>query len=249
MAIDCRAKGDFGLRVEDLSYTYGNGTRALDGISFGIGRGEVFGLLGVNGAGKTTTMRLVSGVLRLQTGSVFCNGVGLADDSVGYRRHIAYVPDEPVFYENMSVGGHLDFICNIFSMGMEERKRNISMLAGKLGFSSLMGKRISSLSRGMRQKLSIITALVHDPGLLILDEPLTALDPLSSDEVRKLILSFADSGGSVLLSTHMLDAAERLCSRVGIISSGRLLDTAPVDELKKRGSLEKYFLSMAYDGV
>lgn len=237
------------LRVENLSYSYVSGKKAVENIFLDISGGEVFGLLGANGAGKTTTMKLVSGILGLQEGTVMSCGIGLGDDPVGYKKLIAYVPDEPVFYDNMSVGGHLDFICNIFSIGIEERKRNIAMLSGKLGLSDLMGKRISVLSRGMRQKLSLLTALVHDPELLILDEPLTALDPLSSNQVKALIRSFADSGGAVLLSTHMLEAAEQLCSRIGIISSGRLLDVASADELAERGSLKEYFLSVAYDGV
>lgn len=234
------------LRIEDLCYSYNNDPEVLKDIFLEIKPGEVFGLLGANGAGKTTLMKLASGVLPLKSGNIFSCGVSLRKDPVGYKKLIAYVPDEPVFYENMKVGEHLDFISDIFSIGKKERKNRIENLCEKFSFSFLMGERISSLSRGRRQKLSLLSALVHEPRLLILDEPFNSLDPLACLEVRKILLSLSSYKCSVFLSTHKLDEVKQLCSKIAIVSSGRLLDTVSVESLDGKDGLEDYFFSVAY---
>lgn len=234
------------LRIEGLSYSYNNGPKVLNDIFLEIQQSEVFGLLGANGAGKTTLMKLASGVLGLESGNIFSCGISLREDPVGYKKLIAYVPDVPVFYDNMKVGEHLDFICDIFSIGKKERKDRIENLCEKFSFSSLMGKRITSLSRGARQKLSLLSALVHEPRLLILDEPFNSLDPLACFEVREILLSLPSLKCSVFLSTHMLEEVKQLCTRIAVVSSGRLLDTVSVESFEEKDGLENYFFSVAY---
>ncbi|MBZ4673211.1 MAG: Sulfate-transporting ATPase [Spirochaeta sp.] len=238
------------LVCDQITKRYGNQpTKAVDTLNLSIAPGQIFGFLGPNGAGKSTTIKMLTGLLRPDSGSISFMGYSLHSDPLSYKRLIGYVPDEPFFYERMSGYEHLSFIADLYGVGSVERKQRIDELGERLLLSHALEEEISSYSHGMKQKLSIISALLPSPRLLILDEPMVGLDPKATFILKTLLGEFAGSGNTVFFSTHVLEVAQQLCSSLGIIKEGRLLYTGTLQELQSRtqeldATLEALFLEL-----
>jgi ABC-2 type transport system ATP-binding protein len=237
------------IAVHGLVKTYSKGgTRALDDLSLEVNQGELFGFLGPNGAGKTTTIKILTGLLRPDEGTAHVAGVDVLADPLAAKRRIGYVPDEPLLYQNMTGARFLGFIADVFGVPAGDRNR-IGQLAEELEISEALGDRISSYSHGMKQKIAIISALLHDPDVFILDEPIVGLDPRSSYTLKETMKRQCAAGKTVFFSTHVMEVAERLCDRVGIIRGGKLIAAGPLDELRRQAgssdaTLESLFLEL-----
>ncbi len=242
------------LICDQLTKRYGNQPRnAVDALKLSIEPGEIFGFLGPNGAGKSTTIKMITGLLKPDSGSISFMGHSLHSDPLDYKRLIGYVPDEPLFYERMSGYEHLSFIADLYGVGSGERKQRIDELGERLLLKNALKDEISSYSHGMKQKLSIISALLPSPKLLILDEPMVGLDPKAAFILKNLLGEFAGSGNTVFFSTHVLEVAQQLCSSLGIIKEGRLLYNGTFKDLQSRemeldASLEALFLELTESG-
>lgn len=238
------------VRIEGVTKRYGNSSKAaVENLSLEIKPKEIFGFLGPNGAGKSTTIKMMVGLLKQDTGRIFINGIATDDDPVQVKMSIGYVPDEPLLYERMTAKEYLLFICEVYKVPMEARETRITEWAKRFSLLEVLGDRISSFSRGMKQKLGIIAALVHEPQLLILDEPMVGLDPRASFILKEVMRQFCDEGRSVFFSTHVMEVAERLCDRVGIIDKGKLVACDTLGELRGRtgnsgSTLEQLFLEL-----
>jgi ABC-2 type transport system ATP-binding protein len=241
------------LQLRSLSKAFGR--PAVDGLDLTVRRGELYALLGPNGAGKTTTLRMVTGLLAPDAGQVEVLGIDLARDPAAAKRKMAYLPDDPMLYGKLKPGEYLEFVAGLWgidAMAAEPRARE---LLDWLDLSKHAHEMTEGFSRGMKQKLALAGALIHEPELLILDEPLTGLDAAAARQVKDLLLSHVAKGGTVILTTHILDVAERLAQRIGIIRQGRLIAEGTLDELRARthgvhqhgereGSLEDVFLQL-----
>ncbi|MFW5742869.1 MAG: ABC transporter ATP-binding protein [Spirochaetota bacterium] len=239
------------IEVRDLVKSYTKDERrALDELSLSVRPGELYGFLGPNGAGKTTTIKILVGLLRPDSGSASVAGVDVLADPLEVKRRIGYVPDEPLLYENMTGQRFLSFIADAFEVPGAERSR-ILELAEEFELRDALGDRISSYSHGMKQKVAIIGALLHDPDVFILDEPIVGLDPQSSYLLKETMRRHCERGKTVFFSTHVMEVAERLCDRVGIIRHGQLVAEGPLDELRARAgstdaTLESIFLELTH---
>ena len=237
------------IQFQRVSKSYNNGeVKAVAGLNMDVKDGELFGFLGPNGAGKTTTIKMMTGLLKPDSGTILLNGLDIVRKPLRAKRIIGYVPDEPVFYEKMTGIQFLTFIADVFNLTREQR-RSIVELAEKYEMDTALNDVVSSYSHGMRQKLSILAALIHDPEILILDEPIVGLDPKASFRLKETLKDLCGRGKTVFFSTHVMEVAEKLCDRVGIISHGELIAAAPLNELRaeageKNASLEKLFLEI-----
>jgi ABC-2 type transport system ATP-binding protein len=223
------------------------GRPAVDGLDLSVRRGELYALLGPNGAGKTTTMRMVTGLLAPDSGSVEVLGIDLARDPGAAKRHMAYLPDDPMLYGKLKPPEYLEFVAGLWGLRPEEAEPRGRRLLDWLDLSKHAHEVTEGFSRGMKQKLALAGALIHEPQLLILDEPLTGLDAAAARQVKDLLLSHVAGGGTVILTTHILEVAERLAQRIGIIRQGRLIAEGTLAELRERtlgGSLEDVFLQL-----
>ncbi len=229
------------LKIENLTKTYGTLT-AVDDLTLHIARGEIYGFIGHNGAGKTTTLKAVAGILGFEKGDIFIDGVSVKLDPVACKRKIAYLPDNPDVYEFMTGNGFLNFVADVFGTGEAERKEKINEFAEAFGLSSDLDKPVSSYSHGMKQKLALISAFMHSPELIIMDEPFVGLDPKAAHVLKEKMREHCDRGGSIFFSTHVLDVAEKLCDKVAIIKNGRLVRAGTMDEVRAGVSLEDAFL-------
>ena len=232
------------------SYTK-NDKLALDGLSLAVRPGELYGFLGPNGAGKTTTIKILVGLLKPDRGGAMVAGIDVLKDPLGVKRRIGYVPDEPLLYQNMTGLRFLSFIADVFDVADAGRGR-ILELAEEFELKEALGERISTYSHGMKQKTAIIAALLHDPDVFILDEPIVGLDPQSSFLLKETMKRLCGEGKTVFFSTHVMEVAERLCDRVGIISRGRLIAEGPLADLRDRAgredaTLENIFLELTND--
>ncbi|MGE4454927.1 MAG: ABC transporter ATP-binding protein [Sphaerochaeta sp.] len=242
------------LVCDRITKRYGKQERnAVDALTLSIPPGEIFGFLGPNGAGKSTTIKMLTGLLKPDSGSITFMGCSLRSDPLAYKRLIGYVADEPLFYERMSGFEHLAFIADLYQIGKSERKKTIDALAERLYLASALPKEISSYSHGMKQKLSIIAALLPSPKLLILDEPMVGLDPKASYILKNLLGEFAREGNTVFFSTHVLEVAQQLCSSIGIIKEGSLLYSGTFKDLQtlnqeRDATLEALFLELTESG-
>ncbi|NPV80528.1 MAG: ABC transporter ATP-binding protein [Firmicutes bacterium] len=241
--------GSFLLNLEGVTKTYrGSARPAVDSLDLGVRSGEIFGFLGPNGAGKTTTIKIVVGLLRPDKGRVILDGFDAARDPIRVKRQIGYVPDNPDLYDRLTGIEYLNFIADVFGVSQDERRRRIQDLADMFELSGAITDIIQSYSHGMKQKLALMGALLHDPRLFILDEPMVGLDPRSSHLFKELMRKHCDRGNAVFFSTHILEVAERLCDRVGIINRGRLIASGTMEELramhKTDESLEDIFLEL-----
>lgn len=236
------------IEVSGVSKSYAGGTKqAVDHLNLTVRRGEIFGFLGPNGAGKTTTIKMMVGLVRPDAGFIRINGHDIVADPISAKRQIAFVPDTPEVYDRLTGLEYLNFIGDIYMVPPPERREQIERLGALFELTGALGDRISSYSHGMQQKLVLISALLHNPPVWILDEPMVGLDPRSSHLLKELMAAHTRAGRTVFFSTHILEVAERLCDRVGIIKQGRLVALGTVEELRRGNlgeSLEQIFLEL-----
>ena len=234
------------IEVENLTKSFGP-TRAVNGITFTVGDGEIYGLLGPNGSGKSTTMKILAGILKPTSGRVVVGGVDVAEDSLGVRRIVGYVPETPVLYESLTPVEFFNFVGSVRGIPKEELQERVETLVRAFGIEGYLGEMIGSLSFGTRQKVSLIAAMLHDPKVLILDEAMNGLDPKSARILRELLLQFKEEGRSIVFSTHVLALAETICDRVSVIYNGEIIAEGTVEQLKEfahEESLEDVFLKL-----
>ncbi len=231
------------LKIQNLTKKYGD-KKAVDNLSLHINAGEIYGFIGHNGAGKTTTLKSICGILRFEEGSIYVNGVSVVDAPIECKKQIAYIPDNPDLYDFMSGIKYLNFIADIFGIGAAERAARIEKYADAFELTADLAQPISSYSHGMKQKLAIISAWIHEPRLIIMDEPFVGLDPKAAHTLKQMMRELCDNGGAIFFSTHVLDVAERLCDRVAIIKGGKLIRCGSMDEVKGDSSLENVFLEL-----
>ena len=237
------------IALKGVSKTYGGRIRALDNISLDIDSGCIYGFLGPNGAGKTTTIKLITGIIEPDSGTISVDGSDVAADPLGAKKNIGFVPDDPNVFLRLKGIEYLSFMADIYDVPSREREQRIMDLAKRFEMSSALGDKIQSYSHGMRQKIVIIGALLHSPKVWILDEPMTGLDPKSSFELKTMMREHADKGNTVFFSTHVLEVAEKVCDKVAVVGSGHILFAGDISDMKKSSdaSLEKMFLEMTQD--
>ena len=236
------------LNINGLTKTYtGNPHPSVDSLSLNVGEGEIYGFIGPNGAGKSTTIKCITGIVGFESGSVTVCGMDLRDDPIAAKRLIGYVSDDHVLYEGLTGLEFVNFMCDVFDVPSSLRRERLEKYLDLFALRDAIGQQIKSYSHGMKQKLNIIGALIHEPKVWILDEPMTGLDPKSSYNLKKLMREHADKGNCVFFSSHVLDVVEKVCDRVGIIDSGKLVADCTISELKTHGldeSLEELFLKI-----
>ena len=233
------------IGFDRVTKSYDGGVRAVDELTLTIHPGEIFGFLGPNGAGKTTTIKMLVGLLRPDGGRITVSGVETLQDPLAAKRKIGYVPDQPEVYEKLTGLEYLNFIADVFLVGADARARAITRCPDQFELTDAAGDRIQSYSHGMRQKLLLTAALLHDPEVLVLDEPMVGLDPRSSHLLKEIMREHCGRGGTLFFSTHVLEVAEKLCDRVAIINRGRLIACGTMEELRADGrSLETIFLEL-----
>lgn len=231
------------LNIQHLTKTYGE-KKAVDDLSLYIAPGEIFGFIGHNGAGKTTTLKSVVGILRFDGGSITIDGSSIVDDPIACKAKVAYIPDNPDLYEFMSGMKYLNFIADVYGVSKADREARIGKYADVFALTDDLSQPIASYSHGMKQKLAIIAAWIHNPKLIIMDEPFVGLDPKASHLLKGMMREVCDNGGAIFFSTHVLEVAEKLCDKVAIIKAGKLIRCGTMDEVKGDDSLEEVFLEL-----
>ena len=231
------------LSIKNLTKTYGEKI-AVSNLSLHIAPGEIYGFIGHNGAGKTTTLRSCAGILKYDSGEIYINGISVKDDPLEAKKCLAYIPDNPDLYTFMTGRKYLDFIADIYGVGTSERNRKIEDYAARFEITDALSQPISSYSHGMKQKLAIVSAWLHDPKLIIMDEPFVGLDPKASHLLKGMMRELCQGGGAIFFSTHVLEVAEKLCDKVAIIKSGKLIRSGTMEEVRGDESLEDVFLEL-----
>ncbi|MBQ7017009.1 MAG: ABC transporter ATP-binding protein [Firmicutes bacterium] len=231
------------LRIENVTKIYGE-KKAVDQLSLHIQPGELYAFIGHNGAGKTTTIKACCGILQFDEGEIYIDGVSIKQDPLACKKKIAYIPDNPDLYDFMSGIHFLNFVADVFEVPAKVRQERIRRYADMLELTGDLAQPISAYSHGMKQKLAIISALIHEPKLLIMDEPFVGLDPKASHLLKQLMRQICDQGGAIFFSTHVLEVAEKLCDKVAIIKDGKLIRSGSMDEVKGDTSLESVFLDL-----
>ena len=231
------------LKIEHLTKTYGD-KKAVDDLTLHIQPGEIYGFIGHNGAGKTTTLKAVVGILAFDGGEITVDGTSIKADPLQCKKTIAYIPDNPDLYEFMSGIQYLNFVADIFGVSAETRQERIRTYADAFELTDDLAQPISAYSHGMKQKLAVIAALVHDPKLVIMDEPFVGLDPKAAHILKGLMRDICDRDGAIFFSTHVLEVAEKLCDKVAIIKNGQLIKSGTMEEVKGDESLESVFLEL-----
>lgn len=231
------------LRIEHLTKNYGD-KKAVDDLSLHIRPGEIYGFIGHNGAGKTTTLKSCCGILQFDSGKIYVGNSSMKDDPIGCKKKIAYIPDNPDLYEFMTGIQYLNFVADIFGVSALKRKKRIRRYADDFELTADLAQPISSYSHGMKQKLAIISVLVHQPELIIMDEPFVGLDPKASHLLKTIMRNLCDNGSAIFFSTHVLEVAEKLCDKVAIIKAGKLVKSGTMEEVKGDTSLEDVFLEL-----
>lgn len=231
------------LTIKNLTKTYGD-KKAVDDISLTINSGEIYGFIGHNGAGKTTTIKACIGILDYDAGEIAIDGKNIKQDPIACKKMMAYIPDNPDLYEYMTGSQYINFICDIYGVNKDERKERIEKLANSFELMNDLNKSIASYSHGMKQKLAIISAWVHNPKLIIMDEPFVGLDPKASHILKLMMRDVCDNGGAIFFSTHVLEVAEKLCDKVAIIKNGKLIKSGTMEDVKGDASLETVFLEL-----
>ena len=232
------------LDIKGLTKCYGE-KRAVDDLSLHIAPGTIYGFIGHNGAGKTTTLKSVVGILDFDEGEIRINGISIKADPIACKSVLAYIPDNPDLYEYMTGIKYLNFIADIFGVSPEDRKARIEKYADLFELTKDLAQPISAYSHGMKQKLAIISAWLHDPKLIIMDEPFVGLDPKASHLLKQIFAEMCASGAAIFFSTHVLEVAQKLCNKIAIIKNGRLVVSGKTDEIVGDGSLEDVFLELA----
>ena len=236
------------IKIENVSKKYRKDKKVIDNLKLEIKNGEIFGFLGPNGAGKTTTIKMITGILDIDEGDILIDGISITKNPIEAKKRMALVPDNPDSFLKLKGFEYLNFIADVYNVSTEDRINLVNELAKKFGIFDALNNKTESYSHGMRQKLIIIGALLHNPQNWILDEPMTGLDPQSSYELKKIMREHANNNNTVFFSTHILDVAERLCDRIGIIDKGKLLFVGTYEELKnelkENKSLEELFMEI-----
>lgn len=231
------------LKIDHLTKVYGD-KKAVDDLSLHIRPGEIYGFIGHNGAGKTTTLKAIVGILQPDAGEITVNGHSVKAQPLACKQRIAYIPDNPDLYEFMTGIQYLNFIADIFGVSAQERQARIHKNADSFEIEKDLAEPISAYSHGMKQKLAVISALIHDPKLVIMDEPFVGLDPKAAHILKGIMREICDNGGAIFFSTHVLEVAEKLCDKVAIIKGGKLIKSGTMDEVKGDESLESVFLEL-----
>ena len=231
------------LNIQHFTKTYGE-KKAVDDLSLHIAPGEIYGFIGHNGAGKTTTLRAVAGILQFDAGEIAIGGVSIRQDPMACKKQIAYIPDNPDLYDFMTGIKYLNFIADVFGVSTSARKERIAKYADLFELTGDLAQPISAYSHGMKQKLAIISAWLHAPKLILMDEPFVGLDPKASHLLKGMMRELCDQGGAIFFSTHVLEVAEKLCDKVAIIKNGRLVRSGTMEEVKGDDSLEEVFLEL-----
>lgn len=230
------------LEIKGYSKTYGEGKKAADNVTLTIESGDIYGFIGHNGAGKSTTIRAVVGVLDFTEGEIYIDGHSVKKDSMACKKVTAYIPDNPDLYENLTGLQYLNFISDIFEINETVREEKINDFASRFEITDALGDLVGSYSHGMKQKLAIISALIHDPVLIVMDEPFVGLDPKASFVLKQIMHEMCEKGTAIFFSTHVLDVAEKLCNKVAIIKHGQIIASGTMEELTHGESLEEVFL-------
>lgn len=231
------------LRIEHLTKVYGD-KKAVDDLSLHIQPGEIYGFIGHNGAGKTTTLKSVVGILQFDEGEITIDGISIKEQPLACKKKFAYIPDNPDLYDFMTGIKYLNFIADVFGVDENTRQERIRKYAELFELTNDLGQPIAAYSHGMKQKLAIIAAWMHDPKLIIMDEPFVGLDPKASHLLKGMMREVCDNGGAIFFSTHVLEVAEKLCDKVAIIKGGKLIRSSTMEEVKGDDSLEEVFLEL-----
>ena len=231
------------LRIEHFTKRYG-GKLAVDDLNLHIAPGEIFGFIGHNGAGKTTTLKACCGILRFDQGEIFVNGHSIRKDPMACKQDLAYIPDNPDLYEFLTGLQYLNFVADIYGVSQADRTARIREYGELLGMTDDLTLPISQCSHGMKQKVAVISALLHKPKLILMDEPFVGLDPLATHQLKNVMAQHCAAGGAIFISTHVLEVAEKLCHKVAIIKNGKLVAAGPMEEVRGNTSLEQVFLEL-----
>ena len=231
------------LRIENLTKKFGD-KKAVDSLSLHIEPGEIYGFIGHNGAGKTTTIKSIVGILKFDEGEILVDGMSVKENPIECKKKIAYIPDNPDLYEFMTGISYLNFIADIYNVSSQDRTERIKKYGDLLELTDDLAQPISAYSHGMKQKLAIISAWIHNPKLIIMDEPFVGLDPKSSHILKEMMRDVCDKGGAIFFSTHVLEVAEKLCDKIAIIKNGQLIKSGTMEEVKGDESLEAVFLEV-----
>lgn len=236
------------IEILNISKSYEKNKKIIDNLNLKINNGEIFGFLGPNGAGKTTTIKMITGILKMEEGDILIDGISIKDNPIEAKRSFGFVPDSPDLFLKLKGIEYLNFLADIYKVSVDKRKKIIENLSKKFEIFENLNDKIQSYSHGMRQKIVVIGALLHNPKNWILDEPMTGLDPKSSHILKELMKSHTKNGNTVFFSTHVLEVAEKLCDRIGIINKGKLIFVGTYEEIKKQlkedASLEDLFLQI-----
>lgn len=231
------------LEINGLSKSYGS-HKAVDNLNMNIRNGEIHGFIGHNGAGKTTTLRSIAGIMQFEEGNILIDGHSIKEEPLACKKIMAYIPDNPDLYEFMSGIQYLNFIADIFGVDVSTRDERIHRYTDLFEITNVLDDAISSYSHGMKQKLAIVSAWIHEPKLILMDEPFVGLDPKASHILKQMMREFCDQGNAILFSTHVLEVAEKLCDRVAIIKDGKLIRSGTMEDVKGDSSLESVFLEL-----
>ena len=231
------------LKIDHFTKTYGE-KKAVDDLTLHIRQGEIYGFIGHNGAGKTTTLKSVAGIMQFDSGEILIDGTSIQRDPIGCKKKMAYIPDNPDLYEFMTGMQYLNFVGDIFAIPADRRKQRIEALADTFELTGDLNQPISAYSHGMKQKLAIISAWIHEPKLILMDEPFVGLDPKASHILKGMMREVCNQGGAIFFSTHVLEVAEKLCDKVAIIKGGKLVRSGTMEEVKGDTSLESVFLEL-----
>ena len=231
------------LRIAHLTKTYGDKT-AVDDLTLHIAPGEICGFIGHNGAGKTTTLKACCGILPFDKGEIFVGGRSIREDPLGCKRELAYIPDNPDLYDFLTGIQYLNFIADIYGVSKADREARIAHYGELLGMTDDLTLPITDCSHGMKQKVALISALIHNPRLILMDEPFVGLDPIASHQLKQVMHQHCAQGGAIFFSTHVLEVADKLCHKVAIIKGGRLVTSGTMEEVRGQASLEQVFLEL-----
>ena len=231
------------LEIKHLTKIYGD-KKAVDDLSMHIAPGEIYGFIGHNGAGKTTTLKAAVGILQFDEGEIKIGGRSVKDDPIGCKRQLAYIPDNPDIYEYMTGIKYLNFIADVFEVPQPDREKRIKKYSDMFGLTNDLAQPVAAYSHGMKQKLAIISAWIHEPELVVMDEPFVGLDPSAAHLLKGMMRDICVRGGAIFFSTHVLEVAEKLCDKVAIIKQGKLIRSGTMEEVKGDASLEDVFLEL-----
>ena len=235
------------LKIENLTKIYGKDFKGVDNLSLTVNKGEIYGFIGHNGAGKSTTIKSIVGALSFEEGEIFIDGISLKANPLQAKSVISYLPDNPELYESLSGINFLNFVGDVFGVNKEKRAELIKKYSALFGLEDNLGDLIASYSHGMKQKLALISALIHEPKLIVMDEPFVGLDPVASHAVKQVMKEFCLNGGAIFFSTHVLEVAEKLCDKIGIIKAGKLVAEGETQKIIGDSSLENAFLEIQND--